>query len=275
MSFRKVLVTLVVAVLALGASASAVRAQDGIVFTLPDLKGREVVAVTENAFTPLNFVEPKSGKAVGYEYEVWGEICKRLNCKLTWKTAAWDGMIAAISAKTYDVGMDGITITDERSKQVDFSKPYLTFEQKVLTRADESRFTDSKSLGANAKLKIGSQAGTTQYYTALDIVGKDNEKTRIVNYDSFGLAVQALLAGDVDAVLMDTATSRGYIGANPGKLKLVGDVIQSEQIGFIYPKGSDLVAPVNAALDAMRADGYLTYLENKWFFVYDKQSLQK
>ncbi len=270
---RKSLLAVLVAALILVASASAVRA-DGIAFSLPDLKGREVVAVTENAFTPLNFIEPKSGKATGYEYEVWGEICKRLNCKLTWKVAAWEGMIAAINAKQYDVGMDGITINDERSKQVDFSKPYLTFEQKILVRADEKRFSDSKGLGADANLKIGSQAGTTQYYTALDIVGEKNDK-RIVNYDSFGLAVQALLSGDVDAVLMDTATSRGYIGANPDKLKLVGDVIKSEQIGFIYPKGSDLVSPVNAALDAMRDDGYLAYLDNKWFFIYDKQSQQK
>lgn len=253
-------------------AASTVHAQQAIVFELPDLKGKSVIAVTENAFTPLNFVEPKSGKAVGFEYELVGEICKRLNCTLTWKVQAWDGMIAAVAAKQYDVGMDGITITDERAKQVDFSKPFLVFEQKLLVRNDETRFKDVKELGANDKLKIGSQAGTTQYYTALEVVGEKNEKTRIVNYDSFGLAVQALMAGDVDAVFMDTATSRGYIGANPGKIKLIGDVIKSEPIGLIFPKGSDLVPAFNAALDSMKSDGFLDYLDNKWFFIYDQQS---
>lgn len=272
MKLGKRLVVFLIALIAIASIGNAARAQQEITFTLPDLKGKEVVAVTENAFTPLNFVEPKSGKAVGFEYELVGEICKRLNCKLTWKVAAWEGMIAAVAAKQFDVGMDGITITEERAKQIDFSKPFLVFEQKILVRGDEKRFTDVKGLAVDDKLKIGSQAGTTQYYTALEVVGEKNEKTRIVNYDSFGLAVQALIAGDVDAVFMDTATSRGYIGANPGKIKLVGDVIKSEPIGLIFPKSSDNVAPFNAALDSMKADGYLTYLENKWFFIYDQQS---
>jgi polar amino acid transport system substrate-binding protein len=273
MNLRQRLAMVIVALLTFTSfAASTVHAQQAIVFELPDLKGKSVIAVTENAFTPLNFVEPKSGKAVGFEYELVGEICKRLNCTLTWKVQAWDGMIAAVAAKQYDVGMDGITITDERAKQVDFSKPFLVFEQKLLVRNDETRFKDVKELGANDKLKIGSQAGTTQYYTALEVVGEKNEKTRIVNYDSFGLAVQALMAGDVDAVFMDTATSRGYIGANPGKIKLIGDVIKSEPIGLIFPKGSDLVPAFNAALDSMKSDGFLDYLDNKWFFIYDQQS---
>lgn len=273
MNIRQRIAMVIIALLAVtSVAATTVHAQQAITFDLPDLKGKTVIAVTENAFTPLNFVEPKSGKAVGFEYDLTKEICVRLNCTLNWKVQAWDGMIAAVAAKQYDVGMDGITITEERGKQVDFSKPFLVFEQKLLVRADETRFKDVKELAANDKLKIGSQAGTTQYYTALDIVGEKNEKTRIVNYDSFGLAVQALIAGDVDAVFMDTATSRGYIGANPGKIKLIGDVIKSEPIGLIFPKGSDLVPAFNAALDSMKSDGYLDYLENKWFFIYDNQS---
>src|SRR5207247_9419963 len=65
---------------------------------LPDLKGREVVVVTAQDYYPLTYVDEK-GKAAGMEYEIWGEICKRLNCKLTWKVAAWDGMLTAMKQK--------------------------------------------------------------------------------------------------------------------------------------------------------------------------------
>ena len=62
---------------------------------------------------------------------------------------------------------------------------------------------------------------------------------------------------------------RGYIGANPDKLKIVGDAIKSEDFGFIFPQGSDLVEPFNAAIASMQEDGYGDYLNTKWFFLYD------
>ena len=102
--------------------------------TLPDLGGRTVAAVTENAYTPLNFVEPKSGKAVGWEYDAVNEICRRLNCQVNWSTTAWDTMISAVREGQFDVGMDGITINDERKAQVDFSDPYLRAQQFMLVR---------------------------------------------------------------------------------------------------------------------------------------------
>jgi polar amino acid transport system substrate-binding protein len=120
-------------------------------------------------------------------------------------------------------------------------------------------------------LKIGVQAGTTGYYTALDILGlKDGDKSdRLVYYNDFGLSVQALLTGDIDAVISDVAAGRGYIGANAGKLKLLDENLSSDSLGFMFPQGSDLVKPVNAALAAMKYDGYLAYLQNKWFFLFN------
>ncbi|MCB0052404.1 MAG: transporter substrate-binding domain-containing protein, partial [Caldilinea sp.] len=62
---------------------------------------------------------------------------------------------------------------------------------------------------------------------------------------------------------------RGYIGANPDKLKIAGDAIKSEDFGFIFPQGSDLVEPFNAAIASMQEDGFDDYLNTKWFFLYD------
>ncbi|MBI3959220.1 MAG: transporter substrate-binding domain-containing protein, partial [Chloroflexi bacterium] len=83
-----------------------------VVYDLPDLAGRVVVAVTGNDYIPLNFIDPASGKAVGWEYDAVNEICRRLNCVVDWQVTSWDAMIPAVAAGQFDVGMDGITITD-------------------------------------------------------------------------------------------------------------------------------------------------------------------
>ena len=237
---------------------------------LPDLEGREVVAVTENAYTPLNFVDPVTGEAVGWEYEATEEICRRLNCTVDWQIASWDAMIPAVKEGQFDVGMDGITITDERKQQVDFSIPYMLSQQFMLVRADEDRFQTAQEFSQNEELLIGSQAGTTNFYTAVyEVLDGDEANPRILLFETFGAAVQALLAGDVDMVLMDAASTRGYIGANPDELKSIGEPLGTEEFGFIFPPGSDLVEPFNAAIETMQEDGYAGSLNLRWFFLYE------
>ncbi len=240
------------------------------VYGLPDLGGRTVVAVTGNDYIPLNFVDPTTGDAMGWEYDAANEICRRLNCVVDWQVTAWDTMIAAIHAGQFDVGMDGITITEDRAQQVDFSTPYLRSQQFMLVRADETRFSRPEQFAADSDLLIGTQAGTTSFYTAVyDILDGDESNPRIVLFENFGASVQALLNGDVDMVLVDAASGQGYIGANPDKLKVVGDPLASEDFGFIFAPGSDLVAPFDAAIDAMTRDGYFYHLSTKWFYLTD------
>ena len=106
-----------------------------------------------------------------------------------------------------------------------------------------------EEFAANPDLLIGSQTGTTNFYTAVyEVLDGDEANPRIKLFENFGAAVQALIAGDVDMVLMDAASSRGYIGANPDKLKIVGDPLGTEDFGFIFTPKSDLVAPFNAAI---------------------------
>ncbi len=254
--------------------AAALAATIGVAHaaSLPDLKGQTVIAVTENAYTPLNFADPKTGQGIGWEYDGFNEIAKRLNMKVEWKLSSWDTMIQGVQQGLYDVGMDGISITADRAKQVDFSVPYMVSEQFMLVRADETRFTDAKSLGAGDFL-IGAQAGTTNFYTALDVTGTDdkNPSPRIKLFDTFGATVQALKAGDVDAVFMDNASAAGYMGASPNSFKVAGDPVGHDEFGFIFKKGSDLVQPVDAAIKSMKDDGTLDALNKKWFFDYNNQ----
>jgi polar amino acid transport system substrate-binding protein len=166
--------------------------------------------------------------------------------------------------------MDGITITEERAEQVDFSDPYMVSQMFMLVRADEDRFTTPEEFAADEELLIGSQTGTTNFYVGVyEVLDGDEANPRIKLLENFGAAVQALIAGDVDMVLMDAASSRGYVGANPDKLKVVGDPLGTEEFGFIFPLDSELVESVNLAIGTMSQDGFLDYLNNRWFFLYD------
>ena len=237
--------------------------------TLPDLGGKKVVVVTENAYPPLQFVDPKSGKAIGWEYDAMNEIAKRLNVAVEYQNASWDAMIQAVSDKKYDIGMDDITIKDDRKQKVDFSDPYMSSEQFMLVRGDESRFTDAKSFAGVKDALIGAQPGTTPFYTAVYDVLDGNEKNpRIKLFETFGATVEALKTGDVDMVLTDGTAGKGYVDASGGGLKMVGGPLGSEDFGFIFPKGSDLEKPVNAAIAALKADGTFDALNKKWFLDY-------
>ena len=228
---------------------------------LPDLGGDEVTIAVENAYLPFNYIDPETGEGMGWDYDAWDEICERLNCVPKYEEAGWDGMIQAVSDDQFDVAADGITITEERKQQVDFSDGYIQIEQRLLVRSDEDRIESVDDVTNDPDLKIGTQTATTNYESAVELWGED----RIDAYDQFPVAVQALINGDVDVVIMDETAGLGYVGANSGELKLVGESLSSDELGFIFPKGSDLVDPVNQALAAMEADGTLDTLAETYF----------
>lgn len=236
---------------------------------LPDLGGKEVVVVTENAYPPLQFIDPKSGEQIGWEYDAMNDIAKRLNFKVDYQNISWDAMIQAVSDGQYHVGMTGITIKEDRKEKVDFSDAYMRSEMFMLVRGDEDRFTDAKSFGAFKEGLVGAQAGTTPFYVAVyDVLDGNEQNPRIKLFETFGATVQALKSGDVDLVLTDGTAGKGYVDASDGGLKLTGNALGTEDFGFIFPKGSDLVGPINKAIAAMKADGTIDALNKKWFLDY-------
>ena len=233
---------------------------------LPDLGGRAITVATENAYPPLQFVDPASGAAVGWEYDAMAEIAQRLNLDVSYENTSWDAMIAAVGQGQYDMGMTGITIRDDRKEVVDFSDPYMRSEMVMMVRGDEDRFTNAEEFAANEDLLMAAQPGTTPFYVGVyDVLDGDESNPRIRLFETFGAGVQALRAGDVDLVLTDGTASEGYVAASNGGLKIVGEKLGTEDFGFIFPKGSDLVAPINAAIAEMKADGTIDALNKKWF----------
>ena len=227
---------------------------------LPDLGGKEVSVAIENAYIPFNYIRLDNGKAEGWDYDALAAICKALNCKPVFKEIGWDSMITAVSQGQFDLAADGITITDERAKVVDFSDGYINVDQRVMV-GNDSKITSANDFTTNTKLKLGTQKGTTNYDQAVKMVGE----SRVTAFDTFGDAVQALINGDENGVVIDDTAGPGYVGVNSDKIKLLPEKLVGQQLGFAFPKGSQLVKPFDAALAALKADGTLDALAKKWF----------
>jgi len=226
-----------------------------------DLGGREVTIAVENAYPPFNMIDEATGEAVGWDYDVGRAICEKLNCTPVFAEAAWEGLFEAMAAGEYDVAFDGITLTLARSLKVDYSDPYVEYGQVILARADDDRpaLADEESLVAS-DLNIGTQIGTTNEITALKLVGEE----RVVSYDTYDMPVVALMAGDVDSVIIDEVAAIGFMGANPGKLKIAFSVTAGELLAFPFPPLSDLVEPFNWAMQELFADGTMDEICQKW-----------
>lgn len=225
---------------------------------VPDLGGKTITVAVENAYPPFNSLDPDTNEPVGWDYDTVNEICKRLNCVPDFKEAAWDGIFPAMQAGEFDVLADGVTITAERDEIVDFSIPYVTVGQVVLVRADETRSVDDIKADANAL--AGTQIGTTN-----EIVAKEHfPEERVKSFEDFGAVVLALLSGDLDCVVIDTISATGFMNQYEGQMKVIGQLTSDEQLGFVFPPGSELKAAFDAALTAMMSDGTLEQINQDW-----------
>ncbi len=255
MAHIRSLVLLIVATLLLLAATGVV----GQNTVLPDLGGRTVTVAVENAYPPFNQLDA-NGVGVGWDYDSIREICARINCVPEFITASWEGMIVAVANNEFDMAADGITITAERAQLVDFSIGYADIVQRLMVRLGEDRFSSAAEF-IGGDYTLGVQLATTNYLTAIELVPAN----RIVGFSDFGSAVQALIAGDVDAVIIDDVAGQGYVGENADRIALLDDVLKAgEQLGFIFPKGSDLVMPFNIALMSMIVDGTLNQINAAW-----------
>lgn len=226
-----------------------------------DLGCRQVTIAVENAYLPFNYISIATGEPGGWDYEAWREICTRLHCIPVFVETAWDGLIQSVADGQYDVGASGISITPDRKEIVDFSIGYIQIEQRLLVRTGEDRFASIEEFAQNEVLIMGTQVSTTNYETAVKFL----PESRVKAFEQFPFAIQALIAGDVDAVIIDEIVGMGYQGQNADKLELIGPSISSDELGFAFSKGSPLVDVVNKALESMQADGSLAALNDKFF----------
>jgi len=227
---------------------------------LVDLECQEITMAVENAYLPFNYIVTETMQAEGWDYEVFTEICERLHCQPVFVETVWETMVQQVQEGQFDVAGDGITINEERDENGDFSIGYVNTVMRLLVNAGEDRFTSIEDFAANPDLVMGTQINTTNYETAIDYLPEE----RVKAFDTFPFANAALLTGDIDAVIMDEVVGLGYQGENADVLELLGPAITSDELGFYFPEGSDLVDPFNLALQSMMDDGFLNEVNLKY-----------
>jgi len=216
-----------------------------------DLDCRAITIGVENAYAPFNYIT-ESGAADGWDYAAWTEICTRLHCEPVFTEIAWETLIQSVADGQVDVVANGLTITPDRAEIVDFSDGYVAIEQRLLVRRGETRFSGIEDFVANPDLRLATQSGTTNYEVAVTYLPED----QIDAFEQFPFAVQALLAGDADAVIIDEFAGMGYMGINEEELELIGTSLSSDALAFLFPIGSELVAPVNQVIAELHAENW-------------------
>lgn len=232
---------------------------------LPDLDGQTVRVAAMNAYPPFNDINVE-GRAIGWDYDLMDELCARLNCTPQFVEIAWAGLIDSVADGTNDMAVNGITIIDERRDRVDFSDPYITLRQVLVVRINEERFSNAAEFAADESLRLMGLTGTTNLAAAYDLLGEDSPRV-IETEAEFENMIVALIAGETDAIVMDDVAARRFVNQTPDAIRLIDETISDvEELAMIFTRGSDLLAPFNAALASMREDGSLETLRDFWFF---------
>lgn len=219
-----------------------------------------LVMATNATFPPYESVS--GDDIVGIDVDIANAIAKKLGKKLKIEDVSFDSIIAGVQNDKYDFGMAGMTVTDERKKNVDFTESYAKAVQVVIVKED----SDIKSIDdISSKNKIGVQQGTTGDIYASDTVENGGYgEDAVTKYNSGPDAVQALLSDKVDCVIIDNEPAKAYVAANQG-LKILDSSFADEEYAICVKKGnSQLKNDINKALKALKDDGTIDKIVSKY-----------
>ncbi|ONK24062.1 basic amino acid ABC transporter substrate-binding protein [Siminovitchia sp. FSL H7-0308] len=215
---------------------------------------------TEATFIPFEFME--KGEVTGFDVDLLNAVAEEAGYEVKIENTGWDAMLAGLQGGQIDIGMAGITMTDERKKTYDFSKPY--FESIGMIAFKEG--ADIKSAEDIKGKKIGVQNGTTGQFNAEEVVGENSPD--ISKYESAALMFQALQSDNVDVVVTDKAVAEAYKKKYPdSNIQTITDdkAFAIEHYGIAFQKGSELKAEFDQALDTILDNGKYAEIYKKWF----------
>ena len=227
--------------------------------------GQLTVGTDSPAYAPwFSNNDPSNGK--GFESAVAYAVADRLgftNDQVRWVRVRFNNSYKP-GPKDFDFDINQISITPAREKVVDFSDGYYSAAQGVIALKD-SPVADATSIADLADYKLGAQTGTTSLTAIRDVIKPEQDPLVFTDTNA---AKQALLNGQVDAILADVPTAFYITAVEIPQGKIVGqfqpETGQQEEFGMLFQKGSGLVPCVNAALAAMKADGTLADIQQRW-----------
>lgn len=202
-------------------------------------------------FPPFAFVD-KTGKPDGFDVAVVDWIAKEYGLKVKHQPMDWDGIIPSLNAKKIDMIASGMSITDVRKKEVNFSIPYWKITQVLVARADATVTPEQAMGGGN---KIGVQRGTSEAkWIEENMIKKEGKKFELVYYDSAPLAVEDVINGRIVAAAMDDAPARDAVNKQK-PVKIIGEFgMPPEEFGYAFRKeDTELLNTFNEGLKKIMA----------------------
>ncbi|WP_407270246.1 basic amino acid ABC transporter substrate-binding protein [Radiobacillus sp. PE A8.2] len=215
---------------------------------------------TDAAFAPFEYME--TGEMVGFDVDLLAAVMEEAGYEYELEDAGWDPLFAYLQSEDLDLGVSAITITEERLESYDFSAPYFQSTHMIVFNEGGS-ITSANDLEG---IKIGVQTGTTGEEAAEKIVGENNEN--ISKYDTTAVAFLALANGDIEAVVTDNVVAAEYVKNNPNAgVEAITDEenFESEYYGYMFPKGSEIVDEISAALTTVIENGTYNEIYQEWF----------
>ncbi len=224
-------------------------------------KGYYVVGL-DDAFPPMGFRDEKN-EVVGFDIDLAKEAAKRMGVEVKFQPISWDAKNEELDSGNIDAIWNGLTITEERKKEMLFTSPYIQDKQIIVVLPD----SDIKTKADLAGKKIGIQAASS----AIDAVEADKAtydviKDKLLEFDTNDMALRDLKGGGLQAVIVDEVVGRYYISKHPNEYRVLEDNFGVEDFGVGLRKGDKTFhAELEKALNAMKADGAAANISNKWF----------
>ena len=228
----------------------------------PAAEGKEYKVAMNAQFPPFESMN-SAGQIEGFDVDVMNAIAKEEGFKVTYHQQAWDGIFASLKAGDNDILISGITITDDRKKEMLFSEPYYKITQVVLVPQGKNiaSVEDLKKMD-----KVGVTIGTTGDLAAQKILGTTSEK--IIRLENLPLMLKEVETGAVDAVISDSAVVANYVKNNSNKgftMVQVPDFAE-EHYGIAVAKdNTELLNTFNAALKTIKENGEYQKILDKYF----------
>ncbi|MEC0092180.1 amino acid ABC transporter substrate-binding protein [Paenibacillus macquariensis] len=214
---------------------------------------------TEGTYAPFTYHDA-NGKLTGFDVEIAEEITKRLGVKPEFTETQWDGLVAGMDAKRFDVIFNEVSIRDDRKAKYDFSDPYIVSRAALVVSSDNNEIKTF----ADLKGKKSGQSLTSN----LAAIARENG-AEIVAVDGFNQAIDLLSSGRIDATINDSLSLLDLKKKKPDvKIKQVDEIADGSHSAALFLKGNDeLVKAVNEALAEMKKDGTYLQISEKYFGV--------
>ena len=218
---------------------------------------------TNAAFPPYEYYDDETGEIVGIDAEVAAAICEKLGYELEIVDMDFSAIVPAVTTGKVDFGMAGMTVTEDRKVNVDFSNTYATGVQVVIVKEGSAIASVDDLFAEGANHSVGVQTATTgDIYTSDDIEGAG--LGTVERFSTGADAVQALLTGKIDCVVIDNEPAKAFVEANEGLVILDTEYVKEDYAIAVAKGNEELLTKLNEALAALTEDGTIPAIIEKY-----------